>query len=79
MISILSAAKEMDKPVLTFVQPETVETKVLYNVLSALRIEDVELSYEDGTLVAKDENNLYFKKNPETLRGLMSHFSKIAI
>ncbi|MBR3596041.1 MAG: DEAD/DEAH box helicase family protein [Clostridia bacterium] len=59
MISILSAAQEMDKPVLTFVQPETVETKVLYNVLSALRIEDIELSYEDGTLVAKDEDNTW--------------------
>ena len=59
MTSILSAAQEMDKPVLTFVQPETIETKVLYNVLSALRIEDIELSYEDGTLVAKDENNTW--------------------
>ena len=59
MISILSAAQEMDKPVLTFVQPETVEIKVLYNVLSALRIEDIELSYEDGTLVAKDEDNTW--------------------
>ena len=59
MISILSAAQEMDKPVLTFVQPETVETKVLYNVLSALRIEDIELSYEDGILVAKDEDNTW--------------------
>ena len=49
----------MDKPVLTFVQPETIETKVLYNVLSALRIEDIELSYEDGTLVAKDEDNTW--------------------
>ena len=49
-----------DEPVLTFRVPENHETEVLYNVLSALKIDDTELSYDDnGVLVATDGDNTW--------------------
>ena len=62
MQALVEEAKSMEKPVLTFVQPETKETKVLYKVLSALKIDDIDLTYEGGILVARDNDNLWSGK-----------------
>ncbi len=48
-----------EQPVLTFVQPETKETQVLYDILSALKIDDIDLTYEGGVLVARDNDNMW--------------------
>ncbi len=48
-----------EQPVLTFVQPETKETQVLYDILSALKIDDIDITYEGGILVARDNDNMW--------------------
>ena len=48
-----------EQPVLTFVQPETKETQVLYDILSALKIDDIDLTYEGGILVARDNDYMW--------------------
>lgn len=48
-----------EQSVLTFVQPETKETQVLYDILSALKIDDIDLSYEGGILVARDNDYMW--------------------
>ncbi|MGN0569258.1 MAG: LPD25 domain-containing protein [Candidatus Fimenecus sp.] len=55
----IEVEKTMEQPVLTFVQPETKETKVLYNVLSSLKIDDIDLTYEGGILIAKNNDNTW--------------------
>ena len=62
MQALVEEAKSMEKPVLTFVQPESKETEVLYDVLSALKIDDIDLTYEGGILVARDNDNLWSGK-----------------
>ncbi len=62
MHALVEEAKNMEKPVLTFVQPESKETEVLYDVLSALKIDDIDLTYEGGILVARDNDNLWSGK-----------------
>lgn len=62
MHALVEEAKNMEKPVLTFVQPESKETEVLYDVLSALKIDDIDLTYEGGILVARDIDNLWSGK-----------------
>ena len=59
MQSLIDEAKSAETPVLTFVQPESKETEVLYDVLSALKIDDIDLTYEGGILVARDNDNLW--------------------
>ncbi|MGN1051520.1 MAG: hypothetical protein ACI4QE_04400, partial [Acutalibacteraceae bacterium] len=59
MQALVEEAKSAEAPILTFVQPETKETKVLYNVLSALKIDDIDLTYEGGILVARDNDNMW--------------------
>ena len=63
MQALVDEAKSAEAPILTFVQPETKETEVLYKVLSALKIDDIELTYEDGILVAKDSDDYIWKGN----------------
>ena len=46
--------KELEKPVISFSIPESEEIKVIYKVLNALKIYDVDLFYDDNGLVAKD-------------------------
>ena len=48
-----------EQPVLTFVQPETRETQVLYDILYALKINEIDLTYEGGVLVARDNDNMW--------------------
>ena len=62
MQALVKEAKSAEAPVLTFVQPETKETEVLYDVLSALKIDDIDLTYEGGILVARDIDNLWIGK-----------------
>ena len=62
MQALIEEAKSMEKPVLTFVQPESKETEVLYDILSALKIDDIDLTYEGGILVARDNDNLWSGK-----------------
>ncbi len=62
MQALVEEAKTAEAPVLTFVQPETKETEVLYDVLSALKIDDIDLTYEGGILVARDIDNLWSGK-----------------
>ena len=62
MQALIEEAKSIEKPVLTFVQPESKETEVLYDVLSALKIDDIDLTYEGGILVARDNDNLWSGK-----------------
>ena len=62
MQALVDEAKSAEAPVLTFVQPETKETEVLYKVLSALKIEDIDLTYEGGILVARDYDNIWSGK-----------------
>ena len=62
MQALVEEAKSMEQPVLTFVQPETKETEVLYKVLSALKIDDIDLTYEGGILVARDYDNIWSGK-----------------
>lgn len=63
MQALVKEAKRIEQPVLTFVQPETKETEVLYKVLSALKIDDIDLTYEDGILFARDSDNYIWKGN----------------
>ena len=62
MQALIEEAKSIEKPILSFVQPETKETEVLYKVLSALKIDDIDLTYEGGILVARDNDNLWSGK-----------------
>lgn len=62
MQALVEEAKSMEQTILTFVQPETKETEILYKVLSALKIDDIELTYEDGILVARDNDNMWSGK-----------------
>lgn len=62
MQALIEEAKSIEKPILSFVQPETKETEVLYKVLSALKIDDIDLTYEGGILVARDYDNLWSGK-----------------
>ena len=62
MQALVEEAKSAEVPILTFVQPETKETEVLYDVLSALKIDDIDLTYEGGILVARDNDNLWSGK-----------------
>lgn len=62
MQALVEEAKSAEAPILTFVQPETKETEVLYKVLSALKIDDIDLTYEGGILVARDNDNLWSGK-----------------
>jgi len=62
MQALIVEAKSKEQPVLTFVQPESKETEVLYDVLSALKIDDIDLTYEDGILVARDNDNMWSGK-----------------
>ena len=62
MQALVEEAKSMEQPVLTFVQPESKETEVLYDVLSALKIDDIDLTYEGGILVARDNDSLWSGK-----------------
>lgn len=62
MQALVEEAKSAEAPILTFVQPETKETEVLYDVLSALKIDDIDLTYEGGILVARDNDNLWSGK-----------------
>ena len=62
MQALVEEAKSAEAPVLTFVQPESKETEVLYDVLSALKIDDIDLTYEGGILVARDNDNLWSGK-----------------
>ncbi len=62
MQALIEEAKSMEKPILSFVQPETKETEVLYDVLSALKIDDIDLTYEGGILVARDYDNIWSGK-----------------
>ena len=62
MQALIEEAKSIEKPILSFVQPETKETEVLYKVLSALNIEDIDLTYEGGILVARDYDNIWSGK-----------------
>ena len=62
MQALIEEAKSIEKPILSFVQPETKETEVLYKVLSALKIEDIDLTYEGGILVARDYDNIWSGK-----------------
>ncbi|MBQ2392188.1 MAG: DEAD/DEAH box helicase family protein [Clostridia bacterium] len=48
-----------EKVILSFVQPETKETEVLYKVLSALKIDDIDLAYKDNILIADDGDNVW--------------------
>ena len=57
--SIPTIDEPNEQPVLTFVQPETKETEVLYKVLSSLKIDDIDLTYEGGILVARDNENMW--------------------
>ena len=59
MQALVKEAKSAEAPVLTFVQPETKETEVLYKVLSSLKIDDIDLTYEGGILVARDNENMW--------------------
>jgi len=59
MEGLIKEAKEMEQVVLTLVQPETKETEVLYNIMSALLIDDIDLTYEGGILIAKDYDNTW--------------------
>ncbi len=59
---LIEEANSVEQPVLTFVQPETKETEVLYKVLSALKIDDIDLTYEGGILVARDNDNMWSGK-----------------
>lgn len=55
MHSIIDAVnKQLEKPVISFSIPESEEIKVIYKVLNALKIYDVDLFYDDNGLVAKD-------------------------
>ena len=63
MQALVEEAKDMEKAVLSFVQPETKETEVLYKVLSALKIDDIDLIYEDGILVARDSDDYIWSGN----------------
>lgn len=62
MQSLIDEARSAEAPVLTFVQPETKETEVLYDVLYALKIDDIDLTYEGNILVARDDDNLWSGK-----------------
>ncbi len=62
MQALVEEAKSAEAPILTFVQPETKETEVLYDVLSALKIDDIDLTYEGDILVARDYDNLWSGK-----------------
>ena len=62
MQTLVKEAKSAEAPILTFVQPETKEIEVLYDVLSALKIDDIDLTYEGGILVARDNDNLWSGK-----------------
>ncbi len=62
MQALIEEAKSIEKPILSFVQPETKETEVLYKVLSALKIDDIDLTYEGGILVARDYDNIWSGK-----------------
>ncbi len=62
MQSLIDEARSAEAPVLTFVQPETKETEVLYDVLYALKIDDIDLTYEGDILVARDNDNLWSGK-----------------
>ncbi len=59
MQALIEESKIMEKVIMTFAPPETKETEVLYKVLSALKIDDIELTYEGGILVARDNDNLW--------------------
>ncbi len=51
---------EMDGPVISFYTHDDKQIGTLYDVLRALRINDIELSYNDnGTLVATDSDNTW--------------------
>ena len=49
----------MAKFILNFVVPETEETDVLYKILFALKINDIDLFYKKGILIAKDDCNVW--------------------
>ena len=63
MQALVEEAKSAEAPRLTFVQPETKETEVLYEVFSTLLIDDIDLTYEDNILVARDSDNYAWKGN----------------
>ena len=63
MQALVEEAKSAEAPGLTFVQPETKETEVLYEVFSTLLIDDIDLTYEDDILVARDSDNYAWKGN----------------
>lgn len=63
MQALVEEAKSIEKPILSFVQPETKETEVLYKVLSALKIDDIDLTYEGGILVARDNDDYTWSGN----------------
>ena len=63
MQALIEEVKSMEQPVITFVQPETKETEVLYKVLSALKIDDIELTYEGDILVARDSDDYTWSGN----------------
>lgn len=60
---ITTVAKEVDDPVLSFYNHDDKQIGTLYDVLHALKIDDVELSYdENGTLIATDSDNKWTGK-----------------
>ena len=60
---ITTVAKEVDDPVLSFYTHDDKQIGTLYDVLHALKINDVELSYdESGTLIATDSDNKWTGK-----------------
>ena len=57
------ATKEVEAPVLSFYTHDDKQIGTLYDVLHALKIEDVELSYDErGTLIATDSDNKWTGK-----------------
>lgn len=60
---VAEAEAELQEPVLSFYTHDDKQIGTLYDVLSALKINDVELSYdESGTLIATDSDNKWVGK-----------------
>ena len=59
MESEVSSAEPPEKEVLSFTVPENDEQKVLYQVLHNLRMDDIELGYDENGLVATDYDNTW--------------------
>ena len=55
----ISETDDGERVVISFYNGDNPEIKTLYSVLSALKINDVELSIEDGILIADDGDNVW--------------------